>query len=285
MNEIQKQLALIRSLVGECDIQLAEDGFLSRGYVIDGGRLVFKFPRNGAVRYGTEIDNLNFIGSLELGVHLQKPAFVSADDAYLGVFGVPGSSLEKLTLTTEQKILVGKQLGEALKRLHAAEHPQSDALTLRDEIAAWTERMESEAVCAYLSETFTAPEREAIRDYFFRLMPRELSALGDKPVFSHGDLGDGNIFLDADGRVGIIDFNESGYLEEAADFMDIGDGEICEAMLSAYGADAVLREKVAIRRRIRPLVVLQPYLQRGKPAEIERLTAEIRYRLLSHNRN
>ena len=56
MNEIAKQTALIRSLLGNVNIKIVEDGFLSRGYVIDGGGLVFKFPWNEDVRYGVEID-------------------------------------------------------------------------------------------------------------------------------------------------------------------------------------------------------------------------------------
>ena len=279
MGEIERQTAVIRALVGDCDIKIEEDGFLSRGYVIDGGRVVFKFPRNTGVHYDSEIANLNFVNSLDLRVHLQRPAYISPDGTYLGVFGVPGRSLEKLTLTAEQKSAVGAQLGTALNRLHAAKNENRGRLTLPDEIAAWTERMKSEEVCSFLAEAFTKDEQDAIRECFFRAMPQKLLALGDVPVFSHGDLGDGNIFVDADNKVGIIDFNESCYLEEAADFMDIGDAEICKEMLKYYGANAVLREKVAIRRKIRPLVVLRPYLLRGNRNEIRRLTAEIRRNL------
>ena len=57
--------------------------------------------------------------------------------------------------------------------------------------------------------------------------------------------------------MGIIDFNESCYPDEAADFMDIGDERICAEMPERYGADAVLRRKVVICRRVRPPVVVQ----------------------------
>ena len=76
--------------------------------------------------------------------------------------------------------------------------------------------------------------------------------------------------------MGIIDFNESCYPDEAADFMDVGDERICAEMPEQYGADAVLRRKVAIRRRGRPLVV-QPYLRHGRKNEIDRLASAIRF--------
>ncbi len=85
-------------------------------------------------------------------------------------------------------------------------------------------------------------------------------------MFSHGDLGDGNIYIDENGQVGVIDFNESGYLDEAADFMDIMDADICGAMLDRYGADETLRRKVEIRRAVRPMFVIGTYAELGEAA-------------------
>lgn len=281
MTEIEQQIAVIRSLVGDLPIQIEENGFLSRGYVIDGGRLVFKFPRSDNVRYDTEAENLRFLQSLDLGVHLQKVAFVGPGNAYLGIYGVPGQPLERLSLSPEQKASVGRQLGNALKKLHAAEKKSADVMTLQEEIDAWTDRVKSDEVRRFLRDRFTADERQIIDGYFFENMPQKLYGLGENLVFSHGDLGEGNLFMDADGTAGIIDFNESCYLEEAADFMDLADSELCEKILLQYGADTVLRQKVAVRRLIRPLIVLQPYLHRGNRAELDRLTALIRNDLLT----
>lgn len=66
-------------------------------------------------------------------------------------------------------------------------------------------------------------------------------------VYSHGDLGDGNIFVDDGGKVGIIDFSEMCYFDEAGDFMDVSNEELRAAMLDAYGADDALRKKVRLR--------------------------------------
>ena len=82
--------------------------------------------------------------------------------------------------------------------------------------------------------------------------------------------------MDNELKVGVIDFSESGLLDEAADFMDISSDTIREEMLNAYGATQDLREKVKIRRDIRPLIVLKPYLTRNDPTIIKNLVARIR---------
>ena len=62
MKTIEEQLNVIQSLIGaNHKIKVKEDGFISRGFVIDNGKLVFKFPRKSDVGYETEIDNLNYI--------------------------------------------------------------------------------------------------------------------------------------------------------------------------------------------------------------------------------
>lgn len=96
-------------------IKLCEDGFWSRGYVIDDGRIVFKFKRKPKVSYRAEIEMLNFVNSLELGISLQKVGWVAPDDAYLGIYGVIGKSIE----TDDNYDIkdVGKQLGKFFEKI------------------------------------------------------------------------------------------------------------------------------------------------------------------------
>ena len=95
MKTIEEQKIIIQSLIGEHhNIKVMEDGFISRGFVVDNGKLVFKFPRWADVSYETEIDNLNFMNALDLGVNLQKVAYSSNTNDYLGIYGVLGKSLE-----------------------------------------------------------------------------------------------------------------------------------------------------------------------------------------------
>lgn len=70
-------------------------------------------------------------------------------------------------------------------------------------------------------------------------------------------------------------FNESCYLDEAADFMDFEDDRLCTEVLDAYGADELLREKVMIRRVVRPMFVIGTYRDRSEE-EILRFVDRIR---------
>lgn len=105
--------------------------------------------------------------------------------------------------------------------------------------------------------------------------PTKLKELGEKIVYSHGDLGDGNIFVDDEGKVGIIDFSEMCYFDEAGDFMDVSNDDLRTAMLDAYGADNVLRGKVRLRVLVRPLIVFGDYAKRGDAAYVKELVDKI----------
>ena len=111
-------------------------------------------------------------------------------------------------------------------------------------------------------------------EFVMQEMPERLLGLGEKMVFSHGDLGLGNIFVE-ESKIGVIDFNESCYLDEAADFMDFEDDRLCTEVLDAYGADELLREKVMIRRVVRPMFVIGTYRDRSEE-EILRFVDRIR---------
>lgn len=72
------------------EITFSDNGFLSYGYIIGDGEIIFKFKKNETVSYQNEIEILNYINSRKLGVNLQKCAFASHDDSYLGIYGVRG---------------------------------------------------------------------------------------------------------------------------------------------------------------------------------------------------
>ena len=268
MKDVNSQMEIIKGLIG-CDFDgvVKEDGCLSRGIVIDGGRLIFKFPRNKDVSYRTEIENLRFLNDLNLGVKLQKVAYESVNDEYLGVYGVKGGSLADTQLSDADHIYIGKQLGKFLKKLHNVNKENRDALPLLDEIIAWQNRVT--AVESFIASLLNNKEQAILRALMFDYMPKALETLGERIVFSHGDLGDENIIIDKDKHVGIIDFNESGFLDEGADFMDLTNEILVDTMLDAYGADEALRKKVEIRRDIRPIIVLEPFLVRNDEKRVD----------------
>lgn len=271
------ELELVEKLTGarKDEIKFSDDGFLSRGYVVDDGKIVFKFRKSPEVSYQNEIEVLDFVNSLDLDINLQKVGWKPEDDAYLGLYGVQGKALEEMDLDDAVQKLIGKQLGRFLKKLHAAEKKDAEACTLEAEIEAWQKRYQRDAKEA-LAKYFSTEELARIDNLMMVELPAELRRLGEKLMFSHGDLGDGNIFIDDSGEVGVIDFNGSCYLDEAADFMDVQEERICEAMLEEYGADETLRRKVAIRRAIRPIFVIGTYAKANRKTELEGFARQIR---------
>lgn len=254
---------IIEKLTGRSkeEILFSDNGFLSYGYIIGDGEIIFKFKKNSSVSYKNEVELLNFLNGQNFNINLQKVAFISPDDSYVGLYGVKGFCIENQKLSYEAKTEIGKSLGEFLKKLHNLRPDFNNHYPLQFEITAWQERfLKSMDI---ISGYFTKNETEKMKNFMLKTAPEKLLALGEKAVFSHADLGEGNIFLDSDGTVGVIDFNESGYADEAADFMDIEDDTICEAALLSYGCDEALREKVRLRRLIRPLFVIETYAVRG----------------------
>lgn len=255
---------IIESLTGRKreEITFSDNGFLSYGYIIGDGEIIFKFKKNETVSYQNEIEILNYINSRKLGVNLQKCAFVSPDDSYLGIYGVRGFCIENTELSKETKISIGTQIGKFLKKLHSLKPDCDNLYSLRSELTVWQERFEKSL--SVLNRFFAEDEIAALSRFMLEYAPERLMNLGESYVFSHADLGEGNIFLDSDGKVGIIDFNESGYADEAADFMDIEDDLIAEAAMMSYNTDETLREKIRIRRLLRPMFVIETYSERGE---------------------
>lgn len=276
----QGELQIIEQLTGVAPehIKLADDGFWSRGYIIDGGRIVFKFKKAPEVSYETEIKALEFIGSLHLSLNIQRVGWVSPDDKYLGIYGVVGEPLD--TLDSPDYASIGKQLASFLRKLHQSQPKAAEEMTIEEEVKAWQERYQKSHT--ELKQFFSEAELARLDHFVFDAVPAKLEQLGEKLVFSHGDLGGGNILVDENGKVGIIDFSEMLYLDEAADFMDVGSDELREQMLDSYGADDNLREKVRIRVLVRPLFVFGDYARRGDTAYVEELVAKIRELLEKH---
>lgn len=271
------EIEIIKNLTGveESRIHLSDDGFMSRGYVIDGGRIVFKFKKHSDTTYVHETQNLDYLIRQNLGIRLQRVAFKAADDSYLGVYGVPGLSLGQYTLDDASRIAIGRQIGEFLRKLHSLKPETGLVYPLDSLIRTWQSRyMRAEKT---LEKYFDAGELARIDNLMMREMPNTLYGLGEKMVFSHADLGDGNIFIDSDGKIGIIDFNDSGYIDEASDFIDITDDALCSVMLDIYGADENLRKKVEMQRRIRPIFVLDVYAERDEKS-VQKLIQQIRKR-------
>jgi len=275
---IAQEVETIEKLLGNNhEIVFSDAGHMSRGYIIDDGRIVFKFPRNSEVSYYNEIKALDAVNALVTDIGLQRVGWAERNSNYLGLYGVIGKAMKNLELSPAQKRNIGERIGCFLRALHNLEVPGAPVYPLADEIKVLQERY---IQCKEFTDAnMAAVECARLHELMMEEAPLTLMKLGDDPVFAHGDLSGNNIFLDKSGNVGLIDFSESGYLDRAADFMDIGDEEISEAMLEAYGADDTLIQKISIRQRIRPAAILVYYRQKDDYAGSMRTVEKIRANL------
>ncbi len=272
------EIQLITKLTGVASsaISFTNVGFWSRVYLINQGEIVFKFRKSPKVSYRTEIKALNFLNTLNLGVNLQKVGWVSPDDTYLGLYGIVGHTLDVQPDTNIQPIT--QPLARALHILHQASLHDAETCHLATEIQAWQTRYREAG--PGLAKYFSAAELQQLDQYIMELMPGKLTALGEKLVLSHGDLSENNLIVNQD-TIGIIDFNELSYLDEAADFMDLTNTPLTEALLHAYNANSTLHQKVQLRRELRPLIVFGGYLKRHDDDKINQLVRQIRQTILS----
>ncbi len=265
---MKNEIDIIEKLINKeyKEIKIDDTGGNSRAYIIDGGKIIFKFPRNNKVTYDNEAKILTIINTIKTDVKIQKVGWRSKDNTYFGLHGVTGASICNADLNPRQKRQVGKKVGKFLKKLHNINTDCVPSLSLSQEIKAWQERFLSykEIIDTHLNLNM----QKKLNKLMFEDMPKELNNLGEDIVFCHGDLGDNNILIDKD-NVGIIDFNESGYFDRAADFMDICDDEILRYILDSYGASDVLRKKIQMRRRIRPVIALLFHINKNDKKGIE----------------
>ena len=254
-----KELAIVNELTNITDenrIFLNEIGWTSRVYIVNSGEFVFKFLKSKKYKEELEheINILKLIEKHNFSVNIPSINIVGETNTYVGFCGITGKSITAEIinkLSNEQKGKIGTQIGSFLKELHIIDYKGKNPST-ENSINEWFQESFSKRKRT-LKKYFTEKELNFIEDLVTNL-PRKSAKLGIEQVFCHGDLGYNNILLTADLEVGIIDFGDAGNLDKSYDFIGIEDDAILEAAILAYGGDDVLREKVAIRRQLLPLM-------------------------------
>lgn len=257
--EIVKYLAEVNS----DRITFSDRGAFSRCYLIDGGKKVFKFKKREDVNYDNERTILKYLKDKSLGVEIQSVGWEDEAGRFLGLFGVTGTSVKDLKLSKSEKTQLANKLANFINEIQKL-NPKNVTLNhLNEEIKIWQERFKRSLPILKLH--FSESEILRIKNYMTKEMPKELSGLGEKLVFSHGDLWENNIFINKDNKIGIIDFSDSGYYDEAAELMYFEDDELCKMILDGLNADEVLRKKVKIRRLAKAMFIISAYVD--KPEE------------------
>ena len=246
--ETKLEINLVRKLTGATDeqIKFIDGGFVSRVYLINDGELVVKFPKLDNVDYRPEARVIDYLNTLELPmVSLQKVKWLSADGRCIVLYGVKGVPLAKIeTLSMRQRQSIAEKIGGFLKHIRSLtpdfckpSEPRNDSLD------GWKATFDS--LKDFYTKHFTKAE-QAILGRLADFLPLERKKLGDKFVFTHGDIWNPNVLIDGNDNVGVIDCGDTGYHEESVDF-GFEDFGLRDLVLDCVGADETLRRKVELR--------------------------------------
>lgn len=279
-----EELATVKKLThinNKKRIVLNEMGWTSRVYIVDNGKIVFKFPRNKKEQkaYEHEVNVLKLIKEHEFNINVPCIHWIGEDNAYIGFYGMQGKSItteaiEKLSEAKKRKI--GTQIGLFLKKLHAIDYKGQNQSNESNEIEGF-----QKSFCKrkrVLKKQFNKNELDALEDLVTSLLQKS-AKLGIKEVFCHDDLGYNNILITDNYEVGVIDFGDAGIYDNSYDFIGLEDDVVLDAAILAYGGDEVLREKIAIRQQLLPIMEMLFLIDRKDKEGVEKCASKMRIHL------
>ena len=263
------EIDLIKSITGAVDsaIKQSFDGYNSRAYIVNDGEFVAKFPKHDAVNYKGEAKTLGHLESIKTEINLQKVKWASDDFSRIILHGVKGTPLSEMkNLSLAEKTDIAGQLGKFLKQLHTVKIDMGGE-NLEQELSNYNDAYKE--VGEFYKSNLTKEELARLNFLMFDYFPNHRRRLGENLVFCHADIFENNIFIDENGKVGIIDFGNTGYFDQAADFML--EGELRQLTLDSYGADETLRKKVELKFDMSLLLYSKWEIARnGKDAAIKK---------------
>ncbi|MEO6468432.1 MAG: aminoglycoside phosphotransferase family protein [Acidimicrobiia bacterium] len=263
----EREIALVRSLAGLRDddfVEVEDEGWDSRVYVVNRGEVVFKFPRTAEAQaaYADEIAILRVMSGGDGRVVVPTLEWVGPEQSYLGYRGIVGRQLGRIggPLADGELRRIGRDLGAFLVTLHATDLTGFDVDSVDDEISQFARKFDASRDA--IEPEFSRAEWNRLVEFFSTRLPETMRALGSEPRVCHADLGRYNLILGQDGRLGVIDFGDVGVFDASKDFMGL-DGAMLDAALAEYDGSDALPAKVEIRRLALPILDLPFYLGKG----------------------
>jgi len=250
MLDKKDELEIVMRLTGiedESRIKINEVGWTSRVYIIDDGKIVFKFPRNARFREECKhkASALKLLQKQKFCLRIPVLNWTTEDNSYFGYYGVEGTPLREVIddLSNDQKMEIGTQIGKFLRQLHGLKaYGDMKAQTLEEQALEYQNwyRKGRDLLAGYFSET----ELMRIDDFFTHEVPNCMVGTGEL-VFCHGDLDCNNTLIDNERQMGIIDFGDAGLYDRSQDFRGMDDEVLRESMMKAYGGDEVISKVAA----------------------------------------
>jgi aminoglycoside 2''-phosphotransferase len=279
------ELSLVESVIQRCfpSIKRPTVRFLYHGthnvYEVEGS-YIFRFPstflptreRSELVRRETEV--LNGLKD-HLTVQIPSPVFVEtdSDNPFMGYEKIPGSSLtwHYSNTPTKKRRSIAEQVGVFLGELHGLDLAEISPGTSDSSFDAesdrkqWSEFYERAVEITYPSLSST---QRRWSDALFHDFLDHDENFQYEPVLVHGDFDTSNILVDPETFkvTGIIDFEEAGMYDPAADFLFQREGaEFLAQILKTYPkvTDSQLQQRMSFRFGRAPFVYILSGLDFG----------------------
>lgn len=273
------QVRTLAALPNDANIDFIDIGWTSRVYLVNDGEIVFKFPRTEAVReeYKREIAVYQLARELAHDdVLVPEICWTHPAQHYLGYRGIVGHPLEDVIdgLAPANKRRIGEQLGAFLNRFHGAAMENAMIMTQAKECEEYAYKLSLVLPC--LEQHFAPSDVNRIKRLVLEDYPAEIARLGFEQGLCHADLGLWNMIYTEDGKVGLIDFGDTGYYDTAIDFAGLTDPVLLEAALGRYERP-ILREKIAWRMRLMSVLDLPFFIGKQDQAGILQTIERIRH--------
>lgn len=282
---IEDEIKIVMELSGadQNRIEISEIGWTSRVYIVDGGKIVFKFPRNAKFREDCkqEIAALKLIKEQKFSINVPILNWTTEDNSYFGFYGVEGKPLKTIIdrLSEQQKIEIGTQLGEFLKQLHTIKsYGNIEKQTLEEQLEEYQDWYKKDKVL--LKDFFSESEVKKIDVFFASEAPKAMKGVGEL-VFCHGDLDYNNTLINDKNHVGVIDFGDAKLYDKSQDFRGMDDEVLREAMISAYGSKVISKSAAEATSKMIDVLNMLYYVEQKDLENINDFLKRIRLKILT----
>ena len=204
------------------NIDLIGSGYDSKAYLIN-NEYVFKlkFSANKKKGYEKEKAIYDFLNMrLDTKIHIPKIeySYISDEISILGYKEIKGTFLTPeiyYNMSKEEQELLKKDIAEFLRRLHDLDCSEISSYTIDNKQNVLEEY---QLLKETIYDSFTDVERKYVEDFMKRL--DKTTIFDDKKCLCHNDFSCNHLLLDDNNRLtGIIDFGDSGIIDEYCDFI------------------------------------------------------------------
>ena len=203
-------------------IKLIGEGYDSKAYLVN-NEYVFKikYSTNKKKGYEKEKTIYDFLNK-KLNTNIKIPSieysYISEEISILGYKEIKGTFLTPklyLTLSKEKQELLKKDIAIFLRKLHDLDYSEISSYTIDNKQNVLEEY---QLLRNTIYNSLTDIEKDYIENFMKRLLSTDI--FNDKKCLCHNDFSCNHLLLDDNNRLcGVIDFGDSGIIDEYSDFI------------------------------------------------------------------